>query len=344
MRASPPKTRREFVPPRAFGTPSSFDIVSLIHPTHLQKISNRLLVEQPHDPCSLALFVKMSNFQSYNDGGYQQSNYNAGGGYNSGGFVASQTTPGGEKKVGNNALRPVQIKQILEATQSHPDADFKIDDSEISALTFCGRVMNVSSAATNTTYKIDDGTGSIEVKRWVDSDRAAAAAGNDGESEIRNDAHVRVHGTLKSFNQKRHVGVTSIKLVTDERELRYHETECRFVSLYFTRGPLLGVGGAAGHGDGTYRVDGAGGAAGGGGGGGHDNSELASKMGQLDPFSRRVMEVIHASPDSNEGINVRTLQGMIGGGGNLLATIESLKEDGHLYTTIDEDHVKSTML
>ncbi|CCG82663.1 Replication factor-A protein [Taphrina deformans PYCC 5710] len=272
----------------------------------------------------------MSNYQSYNDGGYQQTNYNAGGGYNSGGFVASQTTPGGEKRGGNNALRPVQIKQILEASQSHPDADFKIDDSEISALTFCGRVMNVSAAATNTTYKIDDGTGSIEVKQWVDSERAT-------ESEIRNDSHVRIHGTLKSFNQKRHVGVTSIKLITDDRELKYHELECRYVSLYFTRGPIGqsndagNAGGAGSYGDSH-------------GGGGNDSSELAGKLAQLDPFSRRVMEVIHASPDSNEGINVRTLQGMIGGGGNLLATIESLKEDGHLYTTIDEDHVKSTML
>lgn len=273
----------------------------------------------------------MSNFQSYNDGGYHQSNYNAGGGYNSGGFVASQGgggTPGAnDKKSSNNALRPVQISQILNASQPHPDADFKIDDVEIGALTFVGRVVNVSSAATNTTYKIDDGTGTIEVKQWVDADRAQ-------ESEIRNDANVRIHGTLKSFNQKRHVGVTSIKLVTSDKELAYHELECQFVSLYFTRGPI---------GQGTTTGDATHGTGAGGAGGAGD--EVTEKLNGLDPFSRKVMEAIHASPESNEGINVRTLQSMIGGGGgNLLATIESLKEDGHLYTTIDEDHVKSTMI
>lgn len=268
----------------------------------------------------------MSNYGNYNDGNYQQSNYNANGGYNSGGFVASQGTPGtsDRKSSSNNALRPVRISEILEATQSHPDADFKIDNVEIGALTFCGRVVNVSSAATNTTYQIDDGTGSIEVKQWVDADRAT-------QSEIRQDSSVRCHGTLKSFNQKRHVGLTCIKLITDEKELKYHELECQYVSLYVTRGPL-GESGA----NNTTNMDGTTSDVG--------QSELAKKLNVLDPFSRRVMEAIHGHPESNEGINVRALQSMVGGGETLFTTIESLKEDGHLYTTIDEDHVKSTMI
>lgn len=276
------------------------------------------------------------SYQGYNDGGYQQSNYNAGGGYNAGGFVASQGTPTSDNKKGmNNALRPVRIDQIINASQSHPDADFKIDDSEVGALTFVGRVVNVSSAATNTTYKIDDGTGSIEVKQWVDSERVA-------DNEIRNDLTVRVHGSLKSFNQKRHVAVTSIKLVTDDREVKYHELECQFVSLYFTHGPKSNSNGAAGAGaggaDSNMRDNSA---------AGNGVSEVQQKLNGLDPFSRKVMEAIHNSHEP-DGIHVRTLQSMLGGGGsgagNLLATIEGLKEDGHLYTTIDEDHVKSTML
>ncbi|KAJ8608549.1 hypothetical protein MRB53_039603 [Persea americana] len=271
----------------------------------------------------------MSNFQSYNDGGYQQSNYNAGGGFNSGGFVAngSQGTPGGgEKKTINNALRPVQIQQITEAHQSHPDADFKIDGVEVGPLTFCGRVVNISSAATNTTYKIEDSTGTIEVKQWVDADRSV-------DNPIRNDANVRVHGTLKSFNQKRHVAMSSIKLVTNDAELKYHDLECQYVQLYFTRGPLQSNGGAGAMGNGNDPITYAG-----------QGSELQQKLSSLDPFSRKVMEAIHAS-DAPDGLNVRTLQGILGGGsGNLMATIEALKEDGHLYSTIDEEHLKSTMI
>ena len=265
----------------------------------------------------------MSNYnQNYNNGGYQQSNYNAAGGYNSGGFVAqgSQKTPQGDKKNINNSLRPVTISQVHEATQNHPDADFKIDGVEVGPLTFCGRVVNISSAATNTTYKIEDATGTIEVKQWVDADRKH-------ESPIKNDSNVRVIGTLKSFNQKRHVALNTIKLVSGDAELKYHTAECQLATLYHTRGEI--------HTDdenkGTTTF-----------GGG--NSELQQKLSELDPFSRKVMEAIHTI-DSPDGVNLRTLQGMLsGGGGNLYSTIESLKEDGHLYTTIDEDHVKSTMI
>lgn len=65
---------------------------------------------------------------------------------------ASQQTPGSASKVSvtvaylscnhtdradiknraSNTLRPVTIKQILEAVQPHPDAEFKLDDVELS--------------------------------------------------------------------------------------------------------------------------------------------------------------------------------------------------------------------
>lgn len=32
---------------------------------------------------------------------------------------------------GKDTLRPVTIKQVLEATQAHPDADFKLDGQEM---------------------------------------------------------------------------------------------------------------------------------------------------------------------------------------------------------------------
>lgn len=37
---------------------------------------------------------------------------------------------------GANTLRPVTIKQVLEASQPHPEADFKIDDADLSHVGF----------------------------------------------------------------------------------------------------------------------------------------------------------------------------------------------------------------
>ena len=67
---------------------------------------------------------------------------------------------------------PVTVKQLLEATQAHPDAKFKIDDVEVGLITFVGVVRNVSVQSTNATYRIEDGSGIIDVKHWIDPERA----------------------------------------------------------------------------------------------------------------------------------------------------------------------------
>lgn len=78
-------------------------------------------------------------------------------------MVASQ------KRAGNNTLRPVTIRQILNAEQPHPDADFTLDGAELGQLTFVAVVRNVSRNATNVAYSVEDGTGQIEVRQWLDS-------------------------------------------------------------------------------------------------------------------------------------------------------------------------------
>jgi replication factor A2 len=50
--------------------------------------------------------------------------------------------------------------------------------------------------------------------------------------------YVRVHGDLKSFNNRKSVNATSIKKVTDHNEVQYHLLEVAAVHLYHTRGPV----------------------------------------------------------------------------------------------------------
>ncbi len=269
----------------------------------------------------------MSGYQNY-DGGYQTNNYSAGGNYNSGGFVAgsqsAQSPGGGDKKNTGNTLRPVTVKQIQSASQSHQDADFKIDDVEIGQLTVVGKVLNLVSAHTNTTYKLDDTTGTIEVKQWLDAETAANTT-----NPIVIDSYVRVTGQLKSFNAKRYLGASSIKLITDHNEVIYHMLESESVHLLYTRGSQQGAGGESN----SFNNQNSNGAA--------QDSTLSGQLSGLDPFSRKIMEAIHSMPNTNEGIHTRQIQSAVGNtGGDLLQSIELLKEEGMLYTTIDEDHVK----
>ncbi|KJZ79844.1 hypothetical protein HIM_00558 [Hirsutella minnesotensis 3608] len=161
--------------------------------------------------------------------GYTKPSYGAQGGEDSGGFFAggSQTgSQGGGKSYQDESLRPVTIKQILEAEEAFSGADFKIDGSPVTQITFVGQVRSVNPQPTNITFKIDDGTGQIEVKKWIDADKQDEA---DPGFEV--DSHVRVWGRLKSFSSKRHVGAHVIRPVADYNEVNYHLLEATYRKL-----------------------------------------------------------------------------------------------------------------
>jgi hypothetical protein len=54
---------------------------------------------------------------------------------------------------------------------------------------------------------------------------------DDASLFFRQDIYVAVVGTLKSFNQKRHVSATTVRPITDMNEVHYHFLECVYVSL-----------------------------------------------------------------------------------------------------------------
>jgi len=156
------------------------------------------------------------------------TSYGAQGGANGGGFMPDGSQGGdnatAKKGYGKDTLRPVTIKQLLDAHHPQPDADhFMIDNAEATQVTLVGQVRNISTQTTNVTYKLDDGTGIIEVKVWIDSD--AADNPNDPANQKAKpveQAYARAWGRLKTFGSKRHVGATVIRPITDLNEVSYH--------------------------------------------------------------------------------------------------------------------------
>ncbi|GAO46833.1 replication protein A, subunit RPA32 [Saitoella complicata NRRL Y-17804] len=271
---------------------------------------------------------------------YQQTSYGGnaapdGGGFMQGGGFGSPGMGGSPGSGGRtrsaNTLRPVTIKQILDAQQPHPDADFRIDNADIGQITFVAAIRNVSLQSTNVTFRMEDGTGLLEAKQWLDAG-AEGAGGNKFEGWT--DTYARVTGQLKSFGQRRHVSVSHIRQVTDMHEVLYHLLEATSVHLYFTRGP--------------HQPTSANQAAAGAGGQqayGHNPLDAQLAGYNLSPALRQIMAVIHAAPDTNEGIHVRNLVQMCPPGlvPDMGEAIEQLMGEGLLYTTIDDEHVKSTV-
>ncbi|KAL8965150.1 MAG: hypothetical protein Q9183_004005, partial [Haloplaca sp. 2 TL-2023] len=198
-------------------------------------------------------------------------------------------------------LRPCTIKQVQDASQPHPDAEFKIDDVEVQQLTFIGQIRNISTQTTNITYKLDDGTGTVEVKQWIDAEASNSMDLGDGghksgQSGLVENEWARVWGRLKAFNNRRHVGAHVIRPVTDKMEIQYHLLEATYVHLYFTRGPLeSGDKNAAANGtaNGQY---------------GDTETTIGGRpMPSVSPNARRVYQCIQQSPQSNEGMHVQNV-------------------------------------
>ncbi|WEW57359.1 Replication factor A protein 2 [Emydomyces testavorans] len=172
-----------------------------------------------------------------------------GGGEGGGGFMAEASSSQGAKRYTKESLRPVTIKQINDASQPYPDAEFKIDGTEVTQVSFVGQVRNISQLTTFITYKLDDGTGEVEVKRWLDNadrpdgppgdpmDTGEPTTGHGDKKEIVTNGYAKVWGKLSSFNNRRSVTAHVIRPLTNMDEYHYHFLEATAIHLFFTRGP-----------------------------------------------------------------------------------------------------------
>ena len=284
-------------------------------------------------------------------GGYQSTTYNAGGGAGSGGFFTGSQGGGGggaggsqgtpSKAFAKSSLRPVTIKQILDAHQPHQDSTiFMCDNTELSQVTFVGQVRNIVVQATNVTLTVDDGTGIMEVKQWLDiakdgsgDDGSGGGAGASPAGNIQETMYVRILGNTREQNGRRHVGTHNIRPVTDYNEVLFHLLEATAIHLYFTKGPLEQLGGGGGgkadYGGDTHMADAGAGHGGGGGGGG-----VGGAPAGLNRQARMVFEVLKNSP-SNEGLHINQIASK--GGMNpadVYAGVEQLIELGTCFTTV----------
>ncbi|OIW32073.1 replication protein A, subunit RPA32 [Coniochaeta ligniaria NRRL 30616] len=281
-------------------------------------------------------------------GGYQKTGYGAQGGDDGGGFMAgsqqgSQGGGGGSKSYGDESLRPVTIKQLADWSEPFPGADIQIDGAPLTQLTLVGQIRKINPQATNITYTLDDGTATIDVKKWVDAERAEDGA--DG-AQFAEDQYVRIWGRLKSFNGKKHVGAHFIRAIEDYNEVNYHLVEAAYVHLYITKGPPVPGQAAAegqtkqqtgGDGESMFVDDGYGGGGGGGGAGGGEETPQ-QKLARASPLAKKVFAYLNNTPGGNEGVSAHLIASGTGlSTREVFTAADELNQSGLVYTTVDDE-------
>ncbi len=200
-------------------------------------------------------------------------------------------------------------------------------------ITFIGQIRNISTQPTNITYKLDDGTSTVEVKLWIDTDSTLKT--NPSETKLVENAYARVWGRLKAFNNKRHVGAHVIRPVTDYNEIQYHLLEAAFVHVYFTRGPPeqfmanKGDGGNVNVGNGGGMQQ---------GGNYNEGSDKGVPLSVLSRAAQRVYQTLKSSPQNNEGLHVQNVAAKLGMQvADVLKAGDELLGHSKIYTTIDDN-------
>ncbi|CAK7199953.1 Replication factor A protein 2 [Sporothrix eucalyptigena] len=279
----------------------------------------------------------MASYGTYTKTGYSADGGNNGGGFVSGSQSGSQGGQGG-RNYNEDSLRPLTIKQLVETEEAYPGApEFLIDGAAITQLTIVGQVRAVNAQPTNVTYRIEDGTGSIDVKKWVDADKSE----DESEPPFALDQYVRVFGRLKLFNQKRYVAAHFVRAVDDYNEVSYHALECTYVHLSLTRGAPGGGGdGANGYHakneDGMF-VDQDGGASygvGGGGGGGGNNGITRN----MTPNAQKIFNLLRNMSTGSEGVDINVMKSELRLSIDAtMAAVQELVDTSVIYSTTDDN-------
>lgn len=234
----------------------------------------------------------------------------------------------------NTTLRPVTIKQILDAIQPYPEAGYTIDGQDVSSIVFVGQVRNISTQATNVTYKLDDGTGEIEAKQWITpSDEMDMTDDLGKEGKERNGVEVngyaKVFGRLKALlGDRKAISTHCVRPLTDINELHFHFLEATAVHLFHTRGaPGSAKGGSGGAGAGDTAMGGLDGAGGGGG----------PMLPGMSPVARRVYNLLKTEPQTNEGLHSQLIAAKLGlPPQDVMRAGEELTNAGVIFSTVDE--------
>ncbi|XP_054855463.1 replication protein A 32 kDa subunit [Eublepharis macularius] len=261
-------------------------------------------------------------------GGYGGSSM--GGGYTEspGGFGSPSATQGEKRsRARSQNIVPCTVSQLLSAEQV--DEAFKVREVEISQVVIVGIIRQAEKAPTNILYKVDDMTAApMDVRQWVDTDEEGSE-----NVVVPPGTYVKVAGHLRSFQNKKSLVAFKLMPLEDMNELTTHMLEVVNAHMILRKGNLLSTSMMAPRSFASSAM-----------------STMTSYGGSLNmpvsglsPHQSQVLNLIKSSM-SAEGISLQDLRAQLH---NInLATIkkavEFLSSEGHIYSTIDDEHFKST--
>lgn len=238
----------------------------------------------------------------------------------------------GQKRAQN--IMPVTARQV----QMTPDDGLKIGNLDIYLVTLVGIVRSIESTSVKITYKLEDNTGCVEGVHWIDGQDENGQA---PQPQVVENSYCRLSGTIRTQGNKRYIMAFNIQQIEDFNEITTHFLE---VALFFKKAEAMAsMGGVMDQGVNSAGTS--------NGVTNNLSNSLMTSSGPpsapltgLNPLQGKVLTAIQRCTVDN-GLHSEALIEQLKGTATrheVLSTLEFLCGEGHIYTTVDDYHYRTT--
>jgi len=257
---------------------------------------------------------------------------NAGGFYQQSQGGEAQTPGGGEKKKQRaNNIVATHIRTVLDCG----DEGLKVEGLDVGMVSVVGKILSVDHGETKSTIVIEDNTGSIESVQWHDENSETVQ--DQQENGVVEGATVRILGSVRTQQDKRYLMIFKVSPVENEEEKDSHLLEVEHCKLLIRKmndkeNAAIGANNSINY--------------------GLSNSMMASSapsgVGSSSSFGNAKWDALYkmvSACEREEGMSRDELAQQLGGKMSKKDVddgLEFLSNEGHIYSTTDEDHFKTT--
>lgn len=252
-------------------------------------------------------------------------NTNEGGGFdNTTNMFQSPASQQAKSSNKPRAIAPVTIKQVLDSQGE----GLTIKEIDVQMVRIVGIVKGIDVSSIKVSYTVEDATGSIVGISYLENDSEE----NSYPVPVVENTYCVLTGIIRTQSEVKHIMVFNIYPVTNFNEILEHYLAVIHMSLKAEQIPAnipeksdLKQDMVASYGDTNGRNE-------------------SSTLGSIDVKYRKVYEAIMRAT-SDSGINIdeiRTIMTVKMPVNQIRAALDYLVNEGHIFTTIDDNHFKST--
>ncbi len=256
------------------------------------------------------------------DGGF------GGGGYGGGSSQADPSSAQGRtrKPYDEQTLIPATIRMVRRA---HPDTaggDGGLvlqDGRKVSMVKIVAAVRSVEDTSTNVVYTLEDGTGLIEARKWLD-DNECSALQELRQETLKEHIYLKIIGQVKEYEGKVIIVANSIRPISSGNELSHHMLDVVYSAERYKRGDSI----VAVTSSSAIQFS---------------SQQVISGVGDSEnPLKTAVLNLFKNHEDvSGSGLHKEVCINELNGlypEAEIRKMIESLSEEGHIYSTVSDDY------